>query len=123
MKPGQQCTRFADHKMPHEHDARGERMWNDGWRSITGRIETRCSFVEPAAPEAAKQWLDPGLNWADRARQLLRAAVDAEDKAIVDAAAILAAGHGVRFVTTIRNGLHVDVRAERLDYDHLGRVR
>lgn len=64
-----------------------------------------------------------GPNWSARTRQLLTSAVDADDRAIVEAAAMLAAGYGVKFVVTIRNGLMVDVRAERLDYDHVGRVR
>ena len=64
-----------------------------------------------------------GPSWDERTRQLLKHVVDTEDKAVVDAAAILAAGHGVRFVVTIRDGLYADVRAERIDYDVKGRIR
>lgn len=60
---------------------------------------------------------------SDRFRGLLQRHLDAEDKAMVEASAILAAGHGVRFIVTIRDGLHVDIRAERLDYDTKGKVK
>jgi len=53
---------------------------------------------------------------------LLKRAIDPDDRAVVEAAAILAAGHGVRFVVTIKNGLMADVQAVRLGYDHVGRV-
>lgn len=59
--------------------------------------------------------------WAERARQLITKAVDAEDRAIVEGAALLAAGQGVQFVVTIRNGLAVDVKAKPLAYDLKGR--
>ncbi len=68
----------------------------------------------------------PPDDWYGRTRGLLRRAYDAEDKAVVDAAAIIAEGHDVRFVTTIRNGLHVDIRAERIHptlEDLLTRIR
>lgn len=54
---------------------------------------------------------------------LLKRAIDPDDRAVVEAAAILAAGHGVKFVITIRNGHMLDVRAERLDYNGVGKVR
>ena len=54
---------------------------------------------------------------------LLKRAIDSDDRAVVEAAAILAAGHGVRFVVTIKNGHMVDVHAERLDYDNRGQRR
>lgn len=60
--------------------------------------------------------------WDQRVRQLLTEAIDVEDKAIVEGAAMLAAGHGVKFVFTVRDGLYVDVKAVRLDYDAKGRV-
>ena len=54
---------------------------------------------------------------------LLKRAIDSDDRAVVEAAAILAAGQGVKFVITIKNGLMADVRAEPLDYDSRGQRR
>lgn len=54
-------------------------------------------------------------NWEQYIRdELSSRAVDPDDKAIVDAAAILAAGHKVRFVFTMKDGAPVDVRAEKV---------
>lgn len=53
---------------------------------------------------------------------LIKRAIDPDDRAVVEAAAILAAGHGVKFVITIKNGLMADVQAVRLDYSTVGRV-
>lgn len=75
--------------------------------TVNGRIQ------EQAADEAL--WKRTQI------RALLNTAIDAEDQATVDAAAILAAGHGVRFVFTVRDGRRIDVRVERLEYDHRGR--
>ena len=49
-------------------------------------------------------------------RKLLRQAIDSDDRAAVEGAAILAAGHGLRYTVTITNGHYADIKAER--YDH-----
>lgn len=60
----------------------------------------------------------PGMKHAETTdfRKLLHQAIDSDDRAAVEGAAILAAGHGLRFVVTITNGHYVDIKAER--YDH-----
>lgn len=74
-----------------------------------------CDTCKDTDPRGVECRPIEGLNWEFRARRLLAAALDVEDKAVVEGAAMLAAGHGVKFVFTIGNGLMVDVRAERLD--------
>jgi hypothetical protein len=91
---------------------------DSGPHVFTGRIGNLVTCAE-----CGTELPDQG---PDRVRLLLAGAIDpydAEDRAVVEATAMLAAGHGVRFVFTVRDGLHVDVRAERLDYDHVGRVK
>lgn len=109
MKPGERCTCVAKHETPHDHNPRYE---NIDWRHHFGKAHERCTYVEPLPP--------PAFN---PLRSLLMRAIDPDDKAVVEAAAILAAGHGVRFIVTIHNGLMADVHAERLDYDTKGKIR
>lgn len=94
---------------------------------IHTHVTTLCTDeCTPERHAAGGDWapgLGPPADWFGKARWLLKKAIDAEDKAVVEASRILAAGYGVRFISTIRNGLHVDVRVERLDYTGKERVR
>lgn len=83
---------------------------------------THGNVIEPGALAA------PCGCWAPHpltaVYSLLHSAIDdPDDRAIFEAAAILAAGHGVRFIVTIHNGLMANVHAERLDYDTKGKIR
>jgi hypothetical protein len=120
---------YFPHARHYAHSAEhaGTVAWDGLWGYEDPQLHTHVATLCTAActPEkhiggATAPGLDPP---ADRARQLLRDTIDVEDKAVVEGAAMLAAGHGVRFVFTVRNGVHVDVRAERVDYDAKGRIR